>query len=46
MNSAFAYVGITGKFERAGYRRVVLTDSSGDGLPRWLMRKEPAPAGG
>lgn len=40
VNSAFAYVGTTAMFERAGYVRVTETDSTSDGLTRWLMRKE------
>ena len=35
---AFAYVGTTSMFERAGFRRVVETASRSAGRPRWLMR--------
>jgi len=35
---AFAYVGTTSMFERAGFRRVVETASQSAGRPRWLMR--------
>lgn len=38
ISTAFAYVGTTGMFERAGFKRVVLTDSTSAKLPRWLMR--------
>jgi ribosomal protein S18 acetylase RimI-like enzyme len=33
-----AYVGTTGMFERAGFRRVLETDARSARLPRWLMR--------
>ena len=33
-----AYVGTTGMFEAAGFRRVVETDARSDHRPRWLMR--------
>jgi GNAT superfamily N-acetyltransferase len=33
-----AYVGTTGMFERAGFRRVVETAARSDHRPRWLMR--------
>jgi GNAT superfamily N-acetyltransferase len=35
---AFAYVGTTSMFQRAGFRRVVETASRSAGRPRWLMR--------
>jgi GNAT superfamily N-acetyltransferase len=35
---AFAYVGTTSMFERAGFRRMVETASRSAGRPRWLMR--------
>jgi GNAT superfamily N-acetyltransferase len=35
---AFAYVGTTSMFERAGFRRVLETASRSAGRPRWLMR--------
>lgn len=37
-----AYVGTTGMFERAGFRRVLETDARSARLPRWLMRLELA----
>jgi GNAT superfamily N-acetyltransferase len=40
VNSALAYVGTTGMFERAGYHRVQETSSKSDGMVRWLMRKD------
>ncbi|MCW5876445.1 MAG: GNAT family N-acetyltransferase [Anaerolineales bacterium] len=40
ISGAFAYVGTTSMFERAGFRRVLLTDSTSAKLPRWLMRLE------
>ena len=33
-----AYVGTTGMFEAAGFRRVLETDARSDHRPRWLMR--------
>jgi GNAT superfamily N-acetyltransferase len=39
-----AYVGTTGMFERAGFRRIVETDARSDHLPRWLMRLDLDPA--
>jgi GNAT superfamily N-acetyltransferase len=33
-----AYVGTTGMFEAAGFRRVLETDARSARLPRWLMR--------
>jgi GNAT superfamily N-acetyltransferase len=36
----FGFVGFTGMFEAAGFRRVVLTDAHSAGRPRWLMRLE------
>lgn len=33
-----AYVGTTGMFEDAGFRRVLETDARSARLPRWLMR--------
>lgn len=38
ISTAFAYVGTTTMFERAGFERVLLTDSTSAKLPRWLMR--------
>lgn len=38
ISTAFAYVGTTGMFARAGFKRVLLTDSTSAKLPRWLMR--------
>jgi GNAT superfamily N-acetyltransferase len=40
-----AYVGTTGMFEAAGFRRVLETDARSDHRPRWLMRLELRPAG-
>lgn len=37
-----AYVGTTGMFERAGFRRVLETAARSDHRPRWLMRLELA----
>ena len=37
-----AYVGTTGMFEAAGFRRVLETDARSDHRPRWLMRLELA----
>ncbi len=36
----FAYVGTVSLFEKAGFRRVVETNSHSAGLPKWLMRLE------
>jgi len=38
ISGALAYVGTTPMFERAGFRRVMITDSRSAGLPRWLVR--------
>jgi GNAT superfamily N-acetyltransferase len=35
---SFAYVGFTGMFERAGFRRVLETGAKSAGRHRWLMR--------
>jgi GNAT superfamily N-acetyltransferase len=43
---AFAYVGTTSMFERAGFRRVVETASRSAGRPRWLMRLDLDEAAG
>ncbi len=40
IDTAFGFVGFTGMFEAAGFRRVVLTDGHSAGRPRWLMRLE------
>ena len=37
-NAAFSYTGFTSMFEAAGFRRVLVTASHADRLPRWLMR--------
>ncbi len=42
-NNVSSYMGFTGMFEAAGFRRVVMTDSRADGLPRWLLRLELGP---
>jgi GNAT superfamily N-acetyltransferase len=44
LDVAFAYVGTTAMFERAGFRRVLETAARSAGRPRWLMRLELAPA--
>lgn len=38
ISGALAYVGTTGMFERAGFRRVGPTGARSAGLTRWLMR--------
>jgi GNAT superfamily N-acetyltransferase len=38
VNSSFGYVGFTGMFEAAGFRRVLETDARSDRRPRILMR--------
>lgn len=40
ISGAFAYVGTTSLFEKAGFRRVVETDARSAHRPRWLMRRE------
>ena len=40
ISSAFAYVGSTTMFERAGFERVVGTAARSGGMPRWVMRRE------
>lgn len=40
IHQSAAYVGTTGLFEAAGFRRVVRTEATSGGLPRWLMRLE------
>ena len=40
ISTSFGFVGFTSMFERAGFRRVLLTDAHSAGLPRWLMRLE------
>lgn len=42
VNTAEAFVGTTGMFERAGFRRVRQTDATSARLPRWLMRLDLA----
>jgi len=42
VNTSDAYVGTTGMFERAGFRRVTRTDATSARLPRWLMRLDLA----
>lgn len=37
-NNVSSYTGFTGMFEAAGFRRMLMTDSRADGLPRWLLR--------
>ena len=38
IDTTFAYVGTTGLFEAAGFRRVAPTNSRSAGLIRWIMR--------
>jgi len=38
ISPTLAYVGTTSLFERAGFHRVVVTQSRSGGAPRWLMR--------
>jgi GNAT superfamily N-acetyltransferase len=45
INIAEAYVGTTGMFERAGFRRVTRTGARSAKLPRWLMRLDLRPTG-
>ena len=40
INTASAYVGTVSMFERAGFRRVMVTSAKSAGLTRWLMRLE------
>jgi GNAT superfamily N-acetyltransferase len=40
INTSSAYVGTTSMFARAGFERVLMTDSTSAGQPRWLMRLE------
>ncbi len=40
ISTAFAYVGSTTMFERAGFERVVETAARSGGKPRWVMRRE------
>jgi GNAT superfamily N-acetyltransferase len=40
ISTAFAYVGTTGMFERAGFHRVVETGARTGGKPRILMRRQ------
>jgi len=40
ISTAFAYVGTTSMFEKAGFVRVLETSARSAGLPRWLMRLE------
>lgn len=40
ISTAFAYVGTTGMFERAGFHRVVETAARTGGKPRILMRRQ------
>jgi hypothetical protein len=41
---AFGFVGFTPMFEKAGFRRVLLTAAHSAGRPRWLMRLNLAEA--
>jgi GNAT superfamily N-acetyltransferase len=38
VNTTDAYVGTLSMFERAGFRKVLLTESTSARLPRWLVR--------
>jgi GNAT superfamily N-acetyltransferase len=40
VNTTDAYVGTLSMFERAGFRKVLLTESTSARLPRWLVRLE------
>lgn len=40
ISGSLAYVGTTGLFERAGFRRVTETAARSAGLSRWLMRRD------
>jgi hypothetical protein len=40
ISTAFAYVGSTAMFERAGFTRIVETAARSGGMPRWVMRCE------
>ncbi len=42
LDVAFSYVGFTGMFEAAGFRRIVETDARSAGRPRILMRRDLA----
>lgn len=42
IDTTFAYVGTTGLFEAAGFRRVTQTQSRSAGLLRWVMRLDLA----
>ncbi|MBB5789954.1 GNAT family N-acetyltransferase [Jiangella mangrovi] len=46
LSTALAYVGTTGMFERAGFRRVAGTDATSARRPRWVMRHDLAGAPG
>ncbi|WP_116948231.1 GNAT family N-acetyltransferase [Jiangella endophytica] len=40
LSTSLAYVGTTGMFERAGFRRVAGTDATSARRPRWIMRRD------
>ena len=40
VDQSFAYVGLTGWFEDAGFERVLRTEATSARLPRWLVRRE------
>ena len=42
ISAAFAYVGSTTMFERAGFKRVVETAARSGGKSRWVMRRRLA----
>lgn len=42
VSTSFGFTGFTSMFEAEGFRRVLLTDAHSAGLPRWLVRRDPA----
>lgn len=46
LSTSLAYVGTTGMFERAGFRRVAGTDATSARRPRWVMRRDLTEAHG
>lgn len=43
ISPTLAFVGTTGMFETAGFRRILKTEARSGGLPRWLMRLDLQP---
>jgi GNAT superfamily N-acetyltransferase len=41
LDVSFSYVGFTSVFEAAGFTRILETDATSAGRPRWLMRLDP-----